>query len=340
MSGRVFLTGGTGLVGGHVLQEYVRDGWEATVLTRDPEQARRRFLSPRVKYVTGDLTRPETFGDGLRGHDLLVHCGALHPPWAPGLEDILHRTNVEATRSILTLAERAGIRRLVYTSTAKTIGWDPRRAMQDESVPYDFGIPDNEYGRAKARAEDIVMTFPGALDIVVLNPTAVLGAHDHVPTPTGRFVQKAIREPIHFHVEMPMQFVDARDVARAHLAAATQGAPRERHILAAPPIALQEVFATVDDFIGWDRPKISIPFALVTPLGSVFEFLARTSHFHAPVTRASAAVARRKTVLNGVKSEKAFGFTYIDVRTSLRESAVWFMGSCPSGVSSQHQMNG
>jgi nucleoside-diphosphate-sugar epimerase len=245
------------------------------------------------------------------------------------LEDVLTRTNVDATRDILSLAERAKVRRVIYTSSAKTIGWDSRRAMQDESVAYNFDLIDNEYGRAKARAEQIVMAFSGAMEIITLNPVAVLGAQDFAPTPTGRFLQKAIREPVHFHLGIQMQFVDAHDVARVHFAAATQGSNRERYILAAPPIPMRNVFNIIDALIGWKRLNIRVPLTLLSPLGYMFEFIARRSRFHPPVTRASAAVGIRKIILDGRRAENTFGIKYRDVRSALHESVIWFMGCCP-----------
>src|SRR5204862_3311159 len=116
----------------------------------------------------------------------VVHLAALYSYEAR--ESELRAVNVEGTRAVLEAAARAGVRRLVHTSTAGTCGPVPRRRATeaDAMPPWEQSVP---YKRTRLAAERLALVA-GA---VVVNPTAPLGAGDDRPTPTGRRVAGVAR---------------------------------------------------------------------------------------------------------------------------------------------------
>lgn len=326
---RLFITGGAGLVGSHIVREYLNNGWEVTALVRNPESAVKRLQNPKVHLIKGDILRPETYASAMKGHDLLIHSAAFHSSWAPGHDKLMFKTNVNATISILRSAEEAGLRNVIYTSSTKSIGFDPSLKAQNETVEYNLEHIDGVYGRSKAAAEKAVMEYGGKLRIKILNPTAVLGTMDTQPTPTGLMILRAIREKIHFYLDMPLSFVDVSDVARAHYLASKTGNCKERYILAASPITMRQFLQHIDHLIGYERRYIKVPFPLLNPMAQIFYMLTKLSHFHPPFTKSGAKMVKYKMVYDGKKAENTFDFSYQNVFASLSKAVSWFMGYCP-----------
>ncbi|GAA2417776.1 NAD(P)H-binding protein [Streptomyces glaucosporus] len=118
---RILVTGATGLVGRHVVEQLVREGVEVRALTRDPAKA---GLPPQVEVVPGDLTRPETVAPALQGVD------RMHLFPVP-----------ETAREVVGLAKEAGVRRItVLSAAAVTIGLDTHHHPVVERAVEESGL--------------------------------------------------------------------------------------------------------------------------------------------------------------------------------------------------------
>ena len=121
------------------------------------------------------------------GCGLVFHVAADYRLWAKD-PDELYRSNVEGTRHLLAAAQKAGVERVVYTSTVGCIGM-PQGGIGDEDTPVSLDDMAGHYKRSKFLAEQVALEFARAgLDVVIVNPTAPIGDHDLKPTPTGKIV--------------------------------------------------------------------------------------------------------------------------------------------------------
>ena len=112
---KVFLTGATGFIGGHLLRALLEGGAEVRCLRRS-ESPRRNLDGLDVEVVTGDLRDGGTLRQGLEGCDLVFHCAADYRFYSRNSEE-LYESNVEGTRNLLQAASEAGAKRVVYTSS-------------------------------------------------------------------------------------------------------------------------------------------------------------------------------------------------------------------------------
>jgi dihydroflavonol-4-reductase len=239
---RVCVTGGTGFVGAHVASELRARGAEVR--------------AERVELL--DAAALEHAFDGC---DAVVHTAALYS--YDGDPPAFERANVEGTRNVLRACARAGVGRLVHTSTAGTCGPVPGRAATEEDGPprWELAVP---YKRTKLEAERAVLAAAReGLDAVVVNPTTPVGEGDRKPTPTGRMVAGVARGRIRAYVATTgLNLVDVRDVARGHALALERGRSGERYLLGGADAPLAEIFAAIARLAGRPRPRLRVPYAV------------------------------------------------------------------------------
>jgi dihydroflavonol-4-reductase len=208
---RCYVTGASGFIGGHVVREL-----------------RERGAEVRDEFV--DLLDTDGLVRAMSGCEAVFHLAALYSYSAPAEE--LERVNVEGTRSLLDACARAGVRRLVHTSTCGTCGPVAGRPATEEDGPpaWELKVP---YKRTKLAGEQLVLAAGGrGLDAVVVNPTTPVGEGDWLPTPTGQMIRGVATGRYRGYLGgTGVDAVDVRDVARGHALAYERGRPGERYLL-------------------------------------------------------------------------------------------------------------
>ena len=148
---------------------------------------------------------------------------------------------MEGTRNLLEAARKAGVERVVYTSTVGCIGV-PQGGMGDETVPVTLEDMSGAYKRSKFLAEQVALEFAAAgFPVVIVNPTAPVGDHDVKPTPTGKIVLDFLKGAMPAFIDTGLNLVDVRDAAEAHLLACERGRPGERYILGCENLTLAQI---------------------------------------------------------------------------------------------------
>jgi dihydroflavonol-4-reductase len=269
---RVFLTGAGGFVGGHVAREL-----------------RERGADVRDERI--DLLDPAGLERAMQDCDAVVHVAALYSYEAR--DELLERVNVAGTRNVLEAAARAGVPRVVCTSTAGTCGPVAGRPATEEDVPpaWELTVP---YKRTKLAAEQLAR----AAGAVVVNPTAPLGTGDLRPTPTGRMVAGVARGKVRGYLAgTGLNVVDVRDVAIGHALALEHGRPGERYLLGGVDLPLRDLFAKIADAAGRPRPRIRVPYTVV-----------RAAAAARLVNRHEVRLARLPMYFSSAKAERELGY--------------------------------
>jgi len=234
---RVFLTGGgLGFVGGHVVAALEEAGHEV-----------------RREWV--DVRDADGLERAMRGCEALVHVAALYS-YDRRDAAALARVNIEGTKTVLAAAARAGVRRIVHTSSAGTCGpVDGRPATEEDGPPaWELAVP---YKRTKLEAERLAL----AAGAVVVNPTTPIGEGDSRPTPTGAMVRGIASGRFRGYLATTgVNVVDVRDVALGHALALEHGRPGERYLLGGIDMPLGELFAAVAEAAGRRRPRLRVPY--------------------------------------------------------------------------------
>lgn len=172
---RVLVTGGSGFVGGHLIQRMRQHGWSVAALARS-SQAAQRVGSLGADPVIGDLHDLPALARAMEGCQAVLHVAALFKLW--GTQQAFEKANVEGTRNLLRAAATSpGVRRFVQVGAAAVV-----MGNMEPMIRVDESLPRQErawapYSASKARAEAIVLAAndPGRFETLVVRPPMIWG---------------------------------------------------------------------------------------------------------------------------------------------------------------------
>ena len=321
---RVFLTGATGFVGSAVAGKLAAEGFEVRALGR-PGSPRAHLDGIRVEFVEGDMRDAESVRRGMAGARYVFHVAADYRLWARDRSEIV-TNNVEGTRIIMTEARRAGVERVVYTSSVATLGWPRDGAPGTEDIPLTEQQGIGAYKRSKIAAERLVeaMIADDGLPAVIVNPSTPIGPRDVKPTPTGRIIVEAASGRIPGFVDTGLNLVHVDDVADGHLAALRRGAIGQRYILGGQDVFLADMLADIANLVGRRPPRWRIPRAAVVPMAYVAEGIARFTGREPLMTLDGLRMSEHHMFFSAAKAERELGFRARPYREALADAIKWF----------------
>src|SRR5436309_4726572 len=209
---KVLVTGSSGFIGAAVTRCLLKRGIEVRVMVRSDSDLR-NLDGLNVEKVFGDLRDPESLRQALTGCRQLYHVAAHYALWAKDPQ-IFYDINVTGTRALLEAARDSNVERIVYTSTIGAIGLPPAGGPGTEETPVSLEQMVGHYKRSKFLAEQEVRTLARAgLPVVIVNPSAPVGARDIKPTPTGPVNEDFMKRRMPAYIETRMNPVGVDDVA-------------------------------------------------------------------------------------------------------------------------------
>ncbi|GEO80987.1 hopanoid-associated sugar epimerase [Pararhodospirillum oryzae] len=322
----VLVTGASGFVGAAVTRALLARGERVRVLVR-PTSPRRNLEGLAVEVVEGDLTDPDSLARAVNGVAGLYHVAADYRLWTLDPAAMI-RTNVEGSVGILRAAHKAGVGRMVYTSSVAVL--KPRRDGQpaDETTPSRVEDMIGPYKRSKFLAEEAVKALvrdEGA-PVVIVNPSTPIGPHDIRPTPTGRLIVEAASGRVPATVDTGLNVVHVDDVAAGHLLAFDKGEVGERYILGGEDWTLRALLTEVARLSNQRPPLLSLPHGLIMPLAWAVETWARlTKQEREPfVTLDGVRMARAHMFFSSAKARAALGYAPRPAAQALADAVAWF----------------
>src|SRR6516164_5354731 len=316
------VTGASGFVGSAVAKAFREAGLQIRVLIR--ASSPRINIDPADGVIVGDICDRDAVAAAMRGVRYLVHTAADYRLWAPSPADIF-RTNVEGTRILMEEAMRAGVERVVYTSSVATI--EPHHgAFADESRPVSEERAIGPYKKSKVIAERLVedMVRRAGLPAVIVNPSTPIGPRDVRPTPTGRIIVEAARGRMPGFVDTGLNLAHVDDVAAGHLAALHKGVIGERYILGGENVQLRDMLLQIAHLTGRKPPWLRVPIAAVYPVAFGAELWSRMSGREPFATRDGLRMARHYMFFNDAKARRELGYTSRPYREAIADAIAWF----------------
>ncbi|MBW2460504.1 MAG: NAD-dependent epimerase/dehydratase family protein [Deltaproteobacteria bacterium] len=309
-------------MGSHLCRVAQGRGWSPVTLVR-PESSPIALEGVDVERRGGDLLDPPSVARAMEGIDTVFHVAAVHRNFAADPRDIV-RPAVEGTEVVLGAMKAAGVKKLVHTSTAATVGF-PR----DPSKPYDEAHtlegPTNPYIQGKVEAERRVLAAHGAgtVQAVVVNPSGIFGAGDYRITPATRAIIGLLQgDPAFLH----LCATAVADVAEGHARALERGTPGERYLLTGDNLAPKELAALFSELGGVKPANFRPPLFLLRFLAGRAEKKALRDGCDAPLTRTALAdLDGGHLVYDASKSIRELGMTYRPAREVLKQTFRWLL---------------
>lgn len=320
-AGPVLVTGASGFVGSAVASALRQNGFPVRVLVR--ASSPRTNIDPRDQVFVGDLLDRDSVAAAVNGALYVVHTAADYRLWAPSPDDIM-RSNVDGTRVVMEEARRAGVERIVYTSSVATL--DLRAGgIADETRPLPADAAIGAYKRSKVLAENLVAGMArDGLPVVIVNPSTPIGPRDVRPTPTGRIIIEAASGRMPAFVETGLNFVHVDDVAAGHLAALHRGQPGERYILGGQNVSLRQFLLDIAELVGRRARPLRLPRGAIYPFAFGAELLARATGRPPFATVDGLRMARYTMHFDDGKARRELGYTSRPYREGLAEAIEWF----------------
>jgi dihydroflavonol-4-reductase len=333
---KLFLTGATGFVGGHVARELAARGASLRLLTRRTSSLVNLEGLSGADTVIGDLLEPESLRSAMRGCDAVLHVAADYRLWVRD-PDTMYRSNVEGTRALLRIAQEEEVPRFVYTSSVATMGFKSDGTIVDESTPVSLDDMVGHYKRSKFLAEQVAMEAARAgQSVLILNPTTPIGAADLKPTPTGRIIVDFLNKKFPAYVDTGLNLVDVAEVARTHADAVDPGLgrPGERYILGGENLTLKHILDKMSAITGLPSPTMKVPHSVAMAFAFFDEnFTGKLRGKEPRATVEAVRMGKKKMFASSARAERELGFRIVPVYEALRSAIDWFRrhGYAPAG---------
>jgi dihydroflavonol-4-reductase len=316
---RAFLTGGSGVVGRALVERLGERGYELVALARS-DDARAALERRGARVVRGDLFDGEALVHGMDGCETVFHVAGVNSLCLEDPTPML-RANVDGPPAVVRAAARAGVRRVVHTSSAATIG-EPEGSLGREDTPH-RGWYLSVYERSKTDGERAVLEAARAegVEVVCVNPSSVQGPGR--AGGTARFLLALLDGRLKVFVDTNLSIIDIGDCADGHILAAERGVPGERYILNGMNLSVADALRLAADVAGVERRPRLVPRPLARGAAAVVERAFRLVRRHPPVCGEMVRTLIHGHRYDGSRAERELGLRYTDPRDTVRRTVEW-----------------
>ena len=323
MSDTVLVTGASGFVGAAVARAALARGFKTRVLMR-PSASRANIEGLEVEIVTGDMRDAASMTVALKGARFLFHVAADYRLWARDPGEI-ERNNLQGARATMQAALKAGVERVVYTSSVAALKPGNGEAV-NETSRHTKESAIGAYKRSKLVAEREVerMVAEEGLPAVIVAPSTPIGPRDIKPTPTGRVIVEAASGRMPAFVETGLNLVHVEDVAEGHFLALERGRIGQNYILGGEDVSLEIMLAEIASLAGRRAPKLKLPRGPLFPLAYGAEMLALFTGKEPFLTADALRMSRYQMFFSSAKAKTQLGYTARPFREGLKDAFNWF----------------
>lgn len=316
-----FVTGGTGFLGAAIVERLLAQGRPVKALIRS-EDAAHALRASGAEPVHGDVLDGGALAEAMRGCGVVYHAAGVN---ALCLRDTspLFEVNVGGSLNVVQAAADAGVRRVVYTSSAATLG-EARGTAGTESSPH-RGWFLSSYEHSKFDGERAVLAAARELgiEIVSVNPASVQGPGR--ATGTARLLLDYLNGKLKTVVDATISLVDIADCTEGHILAEARGDPGERYVLSGATLTVRDGVRLLERLTGVAGTVRSLPPAVAMAAAAAAETAARLRRTNPRVCRDLVRTALHGHAYDGSRATRELGLRYTPVEETIRRTIDWFV---------------
>jgi dihydroflavonol-4-reductase len=324
----ILVTGGTGLLGSHVLYELSRQGRKVRAIKRkssDIVMVQKVFsyysedpgeLLKNIEWFDADLMDFDSIGDALEGIKEVYHMGAV-VSFYPRDHKTMLKVNIEGTVNLVNLSINKGVEKFCYVSSVAALGGGMNGNLTSEEDYWVTSSRNTTYGISKYGAErEVWRGMEEGLNAVIVNPSFILGPGFWAYN-SGLF--RLVWEGLKFYTDGITGYVDVRDVGKVMIQLMDRNIFNERFILSADNLFFQQLFGTMAKYLGKPEPAIKVPDFVTEMLWRIEAARTFITRSKPLLTKEMAYNLRQKYSYTHEKLQKTLGFEFTPVEQSIRE---------------------
>ena len=329
----IFVTGGTGLVGSHILLKLAQKSKQFKALKRESSSLdvcksifryyNEENLFEKINWVDGDVNNILSLEEGMKGCDLLLHCAGIVSFLNSDIE-LLKKVNIEGTANVMNIALNLGIRKVGFVSSIAALGRNSSNGMVDEDCHFKVSKLDSNYALSKYLSEQEVWRASAeGLDVVIINPSVILGPGDWKKGSSQIF--EKIYKGLKFYSTGSTGYVDVSDVADSIIQLLFSDIKNERFIINGANLKYQDCFNRIALALGKKKATIRVtPFLkeIVWRVEALKSFITRKSPL---ITRETANNAMTESSFSASKIKSALSFQFTEIDVTIKKYANWFI---------------
>ena len=321
MSEHILVTGGTGFVGRAILERLLEEGGHPKALARS-EASAGALAELGAEPVRGDVLDPDALAAAMRGCDLVYHAAGANA-FCVRDPSPMFEVNVGGSENVVRAAARAQVKRVVYTSSAATLG-EKKGTVGTEQSPH-RGSFLSDYERSKYEAELAVLAAAEetGIEVVCVNPASVQGPGR--ASGSTRLLLDYVNGRLKAVVDSTLSLIDIADCTTGHLLAASRGKPGERYVLSGATLTVREGLALLGRLAGVEQPVRTLRPSLAMTLATVVEGVAWVRRGSPRICRELARTITHGHVYDGSKAARELGLRYTPIEETLRRTMDWWI---------------
>ena len=329
----ILVTGGTGLLGSHLLFDLIRSEKPVRAIKRKSSDTgiikkifsyysdQAESMAAKIEWVDADLLDFGSIEDALDGITEIYHAGAVVSFYPEDHKDML-KVNIEGTANLVNLALHYPVRKFCYVSSVSTLGRADNNGLTDEETFWASSGKNSMYAVSKYGAErEVWRGMEEGLNAVVVNPSVILGP-GFWDDNSGFF--RLVWEGLRYYTKGSNGFVDVRDVAKAMVLVMEKNLFNERFIVSSENISYRELFNLIAKYLGKPQPSVHVPPLLghfAWRLEKARSLLAGSKPL---LTKEMATTISQHYIFSNEKIRKISGFEFIPLEESIRQNCEFF----------------
>jgi len=316
---RVFLTGGSGVIGRALVSRLVARGDEVVALARSGE-AERSLQDRGARVVRGDALDDQALTRGMDGCSVAFNVAGINSLCVADQRP-MERLNVEGPVIAVRAAHAAGVRRLVHTSSAATIGEPPGTVGNEQTAHRGWYLSTYERTKTEGERAALAAAREHGQDLVCVNPSSVQGPGR--AGGTGRFLLAFLDGRLRVFVPTTVSLVDIQDCVEGHLLAAERGVDGQRYLLNGMTLTISEALTMAGEVAGVQRDPRLLPPPVATVGALIVERSFRLMRRNPPVCREMVRTLLHGHRYDGSRASRELGLRYTDPRDTLSRTVEW-----------------
>ncbi len=331
----ILVTGGTGLVGSHLLFDLAKKGESIRALKRENSSlldVRECFsyytdsadeLFDKIEWVNGDMLDIESLENALEGITKVYHCAAI-VSFKKTDKAKIKRINVEGTRNLVNTCLDHKIQKLCFVSSVAALGTpEEKDEIVSETTPWSPEDKRSDYSMSKFNSElEVWRGIEEGLDAVIVNPSIILGpGHWHKGS---SLLFTSVAKGMKYFTRGITGYVDVRDVSKAMIQLMNSDIKNQRFLLNSDNCSYEFIFKTIAKALNLPEPnKYATP--LLTRTAWRLAYLKKIFLFKEPsFTRATARSSHNRTYYSNQKIKETLDFKFIDIKKSIEDTVKYF----------------